>query len=131
DRIGEERIALEALLVVDVLVLAVAHDHVVQALERIARHLWALTHDLQIVFEAAFPVEVPVAFVVLQRSDARNHLVHESHPRAGAGMRVVSRVTQEPGTGRSRATLVGDARGARDHTAPGPYVGARGLSRPP
>ena len=72
DRILEERVTDEALLAVDVLVFAVADDHVVDTLERVARHFRPLLHDAQVVFERAFPVQVLVALVVLQRRDPRN-----------------------------------------------------------
>jgi hypothetical protein len=87
NRIGEEGIALEALFVVDVLLFAVAHDHVVKALERVARYLGPLTHDLQILLEAAFPVQVSIAVVVLQSGNARNHLAHEQSLPADPGLR--------------------------------------------
>jgi hypothetical protein len=77
DGIREERIALEALLIVDVLLFAVTHDHVVKALKRIARDLRALTHHLQIFLEASLPMQVSIRVVVLKGSDARDHLVHE------------------------------------------------------
>jgi len=53
--VAEEVVPNQLLLVVDVLLGAVGDHHVVDALERVARDLRALTNDGQVVFEAALP----------------------------------------------------------------------------
>ena len=63
----EEVVADELLLVVDVLLGAVADDHVVDALERVARDLRALADDLEVVLEGAFPRKIAVELEVLHR----------------------------------------------------------------
>ncbi len=76
DRVFEEGVSNQPLLVVDVLLFAVAHDHVVEPLEGVPGHLGAFANHLQVFLEATLPVEVPIAIVVLERSDARDHLRH-------------------------------------------------------
>ncbi len=71
--VGEEVVADEPLLVVDVLGLPVAQDHVVDALEGGPRHLRVLTNDPEVVLERPLPVLLRVALAVLHRGDA-------SHP---------------------------------------------------
>jgi hypothetical protein len=76
NRVLEERIADQFLLVVDVLFFTVRDDHVVEALKRIARNLRSLPDDLQVVFEGTFPGQILVAFVVLQGSYLLDHFPH-------------------------------------------------------
>ncbi len=66
----EEVVADQPLLVVDVLRLPVAEDHVVDALEGRAGDARVLTHDLQVVLERPVPVELLEARLVLERGDA-------------------------------------------------------------
>jgi hypothetical protein len=80
DRVGaavggvlKEAEGRDLLLVVDVLVGAAGADHVVEALKGVARDLWPRLHDLEVVLEAALPVQVPVLVVVLQRGDPLDH----------------------------------------------------------
>ena len=80
-------IANEALLVIDVLFLAVADDHVVEALEGVACDLGTLPDDPEVVLEGPFPVQIPILVVVLERCNAGHHGVHRhtlSLPSTGA-----------------------------------------------
>jgi hypothetical protein len=68
--VGEEVVADELLLVVEVLRLPVRQDHVVDALVGRPRDLGVLPHDLEVVLERAFPVLFGVALAVLHLRDA-------------------------------------------------------------
>ena len=74
----EEVVADQLLLVVDVLFLSIRQDHVVDALERGARDLRVLAHDLQVVLERAGPVQLLVLAEVLQCRDLRGQVHSES-----------------------------------------------------
>ena len=83
DRVGavprlvlEEVVTDELLLVVDVLLGAVAHDHVVEALVRVARDLRPLTNDRQVLLERALPMQLLVQLEVLHRGDPLGHPGH-------------------------------------------------------
>ncbi len=80
DRVGsavllvlEEVVANELLLVVRVLLDAVPDDHVVRALERVARDLRVLPDDLEVVLEGALPGKIAVEREVLHRRDLLDH----------------------------------------------------------
>ncbi len=75
DLVAEEVVANELLLAVDVLLGPEAHDHVVDPLERVARHLGPLTDDLEVVVEGAFPGQIAVQVVVLHGRDPFDHVV--------------------------------------------------------
>src|SRR6218665_2521137 len=70
--VGEEVVADELLLVVDVLALPVGEDHVVDPLEGGAGHLGILPDDVEVVLEGALPVEFRVDLRVLERGDPRD-----------------------------------------------------------
>src|SRR5262249_27547967 len=69
----EEVVADELLLVVGVLLDPVADDHVVRALEGVARDLRVLTDDVEVVLERALPREIAVKREILHRSDTLDH----------------------------------------------------------
>ena len=73
DLVLEEVVADELLLVVDVLLGPVADDHVVDALERVARDLRPLADDLQVILERALPSEVAIQLEVLHRGNLLHH----------------------------------------------------------
>src|SRR5262249_55962770 len=84
--IAEEVVADELLLVVDVLRLPVAEDHVVDPLEGGARHPRVLPDEVEVVLEAPLPVQLRVLLAVLELRDsldprALRHSRHvSSHP---------------------------------------------------
>ncbi len=67
--IVEEVVVGDFLLVLEVLARPLREDHVVDSLERGARHLRVVTHDLKIVLEAALPVLISKAPEVLELPD--------------------------------------------------------------
>src|SRR6185369_9187310 len=68
--VAEEVVADELLLVVDVLRLPVAEDHVVDPLEGGAGHPRVLANQIQVVLEAPLPVQLRVLLAVLELRDA-------------------------------------------------------------
>ena len=61
----EEVIAYQLLLVIDVFFLAMCQNHVVYSLKRVAGNARVPADDVEIVLEAAFPMELLVLVVVL------------------------------------------------------------------
>ena len=65
----EEVVVDDLLLVFEILPRSLGQDHVVDALERRARDLGVVAHDLKVVLEAPLPVLVAKASQVLQLPD--------------------------------------------------------------
>src|SRR5258707_1367673 len=70
--VRKEVISNQPLLVVDVLGLSVAEDHLVDPLECGAGDLWILSDDLKVIFERALPIQLGVALRVLECCDFRD-----------------------------------------------------------
>jgi hypothetical protein len=68
-RIVEELVVRDALLVLRVLLGAVRQNHVVDPLEGGARHAGVFADDVDVLLECAFPGQLAVAFHVLQITD--------------------------------------------------------------
>jgi hypothetical protein len=73
DLVLEEVVADELLLVVGVLLGPVPDDHVVGALEGVARHLRLLAHDREVFLEGTLPHEIAVEVEVLHGGDPPDH----------------------------------------------------------
>src|SRR5262249_546498 len=88
--VAEEVVAHQLLLVVDVLGAPVAEDHLVDPLERGARHPRVLPDQCEVVLEAPFPVQLRVLLAVLEAGDTADprrlsHVV--LHPFSGTLVR--------------------------------------------
>ncbi len=71
--VAEKVISNEPFLVVDVLLGPMADDHVVHTLERVARDLRLVAHDLEVILEGTLPIQIPIQIVVLHFRDRIDH----------------------------------------------------------
>ncbi len=69
ERVAEELVVSDFLLVLRVLLGPVGDDHVVEPLESVPRDQWILAHDREVVRKRALPMEILVALSVLLLAD--------------------------------------------------------------